>query len=87
MTKVGNLSHKPKSTHPGSFTGLNPSTDSSPDLKHKQMCLTLLIKSVFGYKFSRSAKLPWSDSDSGLLSPHKPGNYDLYQFNGGFKAL
>lgn len=87
MTKIGNFSYKPKSTHPGSSIGLDPSTSSSPDLKHKQICLMLLIKSVFGYKFSRSAKLPWSDSESGLLSPHKPGNYDLYQFNGGFKEL
>lgn len=51
MTKIGNLSYKPKSTHPGSFTGLNPSTSSSPDLKHKQICLMLLIKSVFDTSF------------------------------------
>lgn len=51
MIKIGNLSYKPKSTHPGSFTGFNPSTSSSPDLKHKQIRLMLLIKSVFDASF------------------------------------
>lgn len=45
------------------------------------ICLMFLIMSVFGYKFSRLAKLPWSNS--GLLCPHKPGDSDC---NRGLKS-